>query len=309
MNMELIYTYSDYKVLLRDIMEARCSNGHKITYGEIGRRVGFTSKGFMTQIIYGKSKIPAKKIRAFGEAMGFKRKEREYFEILVRYNQAKTNKQKNVLFRYLTKRFKTKIRHAGPDKYAFYSTWYYSAVLSLLSYYPFSGDYKKLAAELVPAITPGQARKAIGLLEKLSLIRKFDDGYYEVTDGPATAGGAVDDFAVVNYQKSIMDLAKDSLDRFEESDRNFSTLTLSLSEAGYQAVQERLNAARREIMEIAMHDRRMDRVIQVTTHAFPLTKKHREGILLHGVPAKKGIDLNELIGNVQGTHLLRFFDQ
>jgi uncharacterized protein (TIGR02147 family) len=273
--MKSIYAYSDFKVLIRDFLEARRLNGHELTYEELGKRVGFSSKGFMTQIIKGRSKIPIKKIRAFGEALGFKKKEQDYFEILVRYNQAKTNKQKNVLFRKLTERFKTKIKHMGPDTYAFYTTWYYSAIRSILSYYPFSGDYKKLASELVPAITPAQAKKAIGLLEKLSLIGKCDDGFYRVTDRLITTGDTVDAFAVVNYQKSTMDLAKDSLDRFGKPDRSSSTLTLGLSEAGYQAIKEKLDVARREIMEIANYDRQIDRVIQINMHAFPLTKKHK----------------------------------
>jgi uncharacterized protein (TIGR02147 family) len=273
--MKSIYTYSDFKVLLKDFLEDRHAGGHELTYEEIGKRVGFTSKGFMTQIIQGKSKIPIKKIRAFAEALGFKKKERDYFEILVLYNQAKTNKQKNIYFKQLTATFKTKIRHLGPDKYEFYSAWYYSAIRSLISYYPFSGDHKKLAAELVPAITPGQAQKAILLLEKLALIRKRDDGFYQVTDRLITTGDTVDAFAVVDYQKAVMDLAKDSLDRFEKPDRSSSTLTLGLSEAGYQAIKEKLDAVRAEIMEIANYDGHIDKVIQVTMHAFPLTKKYR----------------------------------
>ena len=273
--MKTIYAYSDFKVLISDFLEARRLNGHELTYEELGKRVGFSSKGFMTQIIKGKSKIPIKKIRAFGEALGFKKKEQDYFEILVGYNQAKTNKQKNVLFRKLTERFKTKIKHMGPDTYAFYTTWYYSAIRSILSYYPFSGNYKKLASELVPAITPAQAKKAIGLLENLSLIGKCDDGFYRVTDRLITTGDTVDAFAVVNYQKSTMDLAKDSLDRFGKPDRSSSTLTLGLSEAGYQAIKEKLDVVRREIMEIANYDRQIDRVIQINMHAFPLTKKHK----------------------------------
>lgn len=273
--MHSIFSYADFKVFLKDLLEDRSSKGNPLTYEKLGKRIGFTSKGFVTQIIHGKSKIPVKKIGAFGKALGLKKKERDYFEILVLYSQAKTSIQKNLLFRMLTKEFKTRIEHIGPDKYEFYATWYYSAVRSLLSYYPFAGDYKKLAGKLVPAITPGQAQKAIQLLEKLALIRKREDGFYHVTDRLITTGDTVEAFAVANYQKATMDLAKDSLDRFEKPDRSSATLTLGLSEAGYKAIKEKLDVVRREIMEIANYDKQIDRVIQINMHAFPLTKKNR----------------------------------
>lgn len=270
--MKPIYEYSDFRLFLRDYLLAVKSRGTKLTYEELGRKVGFTSKGFVTQIIQGKSRIPEDKIGMFGSALALRKKEQEYFELLVHFNQAKTHRTKNESFKKLTSGFKTRIRHIGSDNYEFYSKWYYSAIRSLLGYYSFTGDYKKLAEQLTPVITAGQAKKAITLLERLSLIVKKEDGYYHVTDRLLSSGATVDSVALVNFQQATMDLAKDALENFPKKQRDASTLTLGLSREGYRKAVEKIATLRRELLDIARFDRQIDRVIQVNLHAFPLTK-------------------------------------
>jgi uncharacterized protein (TIGR02147 family) len=274
--MKPIFEYSDYRLFLGDFLLAAKSRGTPITYEELGRKVGFTSKGFVTQIIQRKSNIPESKIRLFALALGLKKKEAEFFETLVRFDQAKTHRSKNEHFKELTSRFKKRIQHIGPDKYDFYSAWYYSAIRALLAYYPFNGDYKELGLQLHPAITPGQAKKAVELLERLSLIVRKEDGFYHLTDRILTAGDPADPTALVNFQQATMELAKEALERFPKKNRESSTLTLGLSEEGYRAAVDKIATLRRELLDIARFDRQIDRVIQVNLHAFPLTKIGRE---------------------------------
>ena len=274
--MKPIFNYSDYRLFLREYLSEAKSRGNYLTYEELGRRVGFTSKGFVTQIIQGKSNLPKAKIRLFGQALGLKKKEVDYFELLVRFDQSKTHREKNEAFKKLADGFKTRIHHIGPDKYDFYSAWYFSAIRALLAYYPFDGDYRKLAQQLHPAITPGQAKKAIELLERLSLVSKDENGYYCLTDRLLSTGDAVESVALVNYQQTTMDLAKEALERFPGNERDSSTLTLGLSEEGYRAAVKKITELRKELLAVARFDRHIDRVIQVNLHAFPLTKIARE---------------------------------
>lgn len=273
--MKPIFDYSDYRLFLKDYLLAVREKG-LFTYEDLGQKVGFSSKGFVTQIIQGKCKIPNTKIHAFGEALGLKKKALDYFELLVNFNQAKTHREKNENFQELISRFKNRIQNIGPDKHDFYSAWYYSAIRSLLSYYPFKGDYKELGQQLNPPITPSQAKKAIELLQRLSLIVKKDDGYYHLTDRILSTGDPVDSIALVNYHRATMDLAKEALERFPKDQRDSSTLTLGLSEEGYRAVIEKITALRKDLLDIARFDHNIDRVIQVNLHAFPQTKIPKE---------------------------------
>jgi uncharacterized protein (TIGR02147 family) len=276
MTVKSIFKYSDYRLFLHDFLLAAKDRGVQLTYEELGLKVGFTSRGFVTQIIQGKSKIPKDKIRKFGEALGLKKNEQDYFELLILFDQAKTHREKNEYFKELVSQFSMRIQHIGPDKYEFYSNWYYSAIRSLLAYYPFTGDYNRLSQQLVPSITPGQAKKAIEVLKRLSLIIKKEDGYYHLTDRIVSTGDSVGQMALINFQQATMDLAKAAIEQFPREQRDSSTLTLGLSEKGYQEVVEKIATLRKELLEVARFDHGIDRVIQVNLHAFPLSKINKE---------------------------------
>jgi uncharacterized protein (TIGR02147 family) len=194
----------------------------------------------------------------------------------VKFNQANNHAQRNKYYEKIISGFRARIETLDPEKFDFYKKWYYSAIRSLLGYYPFNGDYEKLAKQLNPAITPGQARKAIQLLKRLGLIEQKEDGYYHLKDRMITTGGTVKSVAVTNFQQETMLLAREALGRFPRNQRNSATLTLGLSEQGYRAVEERLAVLRKDLFEIARFDKGINRVVQVNLHAFPLTRLQEE---------------------------------
>ena len=270
-----IFAYSDYRLFLRDWLQARKSEGHPITYEALGEAAGFTSKGFLTQIIQGKSNLPVRMIDDFAKALGLKKKERDYFDLLVRFNQAKRARERADLHARIREGFGAEAKALALEQFEYYRKWYYSAVRSLLGYHPFRGDYAALARQLEPAITPAQAKRAIALLERFGLIALGEDGLYRLTDRLITTGESSVSHAVIEFQRETMDLAKAALETFPKAKRSASTLTLGLSEAGYKALEEKLRTLRKELMEIARFDRNIDRVIQVNLHAFPLTRQRK----------------------------------
>lgn len=274
-NVISIFAYSDYRLFLRDWLQARKSAGQPITYEALGEAAGFTSKGFLTQILQGKSNLPARMIGDFAKALGLKKKERDYFDLLVRFNQAKRARERADLHARIREGFGAEARALALEQFEYYRKWYYSAVRSLLGYYPFRGDYAALARQLEPAITPAQAKRAIALLERFGLIARGEDGLYRLTERLITTGESSVSHAVIEFQRETMDLAKRALESFPKAERSASTLTLGLSESGYRALEEKLRTLRRELVEIARFDRGIDRVIQVNLHAFPLTR-HRK---------------------------------
>lgn len=266
-----IFEYSDYRLFLRDRLQAQKAGGHPITYEALGEAAGFTSKGFLTQVLQGKTNLPERMIGAVAKALDLKKKERDYFGLLVRFNQAKRASQRAEFHRRIQDGFKAEVK--ALDQFEYYQKWYYSAVRSLLGYHPFKGDYADLARQLEPSITPAQAKRAVALLGELGLIQREQDGQYRLTDRPVTSGESFASHAVIQFQREAMDLAKVALESFPKPLRSGSTLTLGLSEAGYKALEEKLKSLRKDLVEIARFDKDIDRVIQVNLHAFPLTRK------------------------------------
>ena len=128
---------------------------------------------------------------------------------------------------------------------------------------------------LNPAITAAEARKAIGLLERLGFIERTSESGFTLKERLVTTGDEVRALAITNFQLTAMDLAKRALVAIARPERHSATYTLGLSESGYRLAKEKLDALGRELMEIARLDAGINRVYQVNLHAFPLTKARK----------------------------------
>ena len=99
-------------------------------------------------------------IMKFAGALQLKKKEREYFENLVYFNQAKSLEEKSRFYEKMLALSPLNAQVVRKDKYEFYSRWWYSAIRELLYFFPFKGDFQALAKKLDPPIRPDQARKS-----------------------------------------------------------------------------------------------------------------------------------------------------
>ncbi len=267
-----IFTYQDYRAFLKDIYEDKKKQGWKLSYRALGKLVGFNSAGFFTNIIKGKRGISPQIASKFAEVFKLKIKEREYFELLVLADQAKNQTQKKYfLDKAITlKKIKFKIKDVGAHQ--FYEKWYYSAIREMMDYVPFKDDYRELAKMLYPSIKPREAEKAIELLEKLGFIKKQSNGTFKQTDPFIKSGDKITSANLARFHMETSELAKRATDKCPVSNRNISTLTLGISEEGYNTIVHKIREFRQELMEIAKKETDKDRVYHINFHVFPMTK-------------------------------------
>ena len=158
------------------------------------------------------------------------------------------------------------------SQYEFFQKWYYSAILTLLDFYPFRSDYKALAAKLSPPITESQARKAVALLRKLKLIRKRNDGIFGLTNNIITSGEQWRSLAITSFQEETMRLGLESLHRYPKEERNISTLTITLSKKDLEEANEILKESRAALLKLAEKQKNPERVYQFNIQLFPLSQ-------------------------------------
>jgi uncharacterized protein (TIGR02147 family) len=267
-----VFDYTDYRKYLRDYYENRKAVDRGFTVRYIAENVGFKSASFFCQLISGRSNMSPELACKFSKFIGFNKKESDYFETLVSYNQAKNHPQKKKLFEKLIGFKQSKIRTIDSDLYEFYDKWYYNAIRELLFFYPFSGNFQELAKILNPSISPAEAQKAVALLEQWGLVKKEASGRYVRSDNQSiTTGMEAQSFYINNYQHAVLDLAKEALDRFPRDERSLSTLTISLSPGGYNKIESEVHLFRRRMLIIAEEDARENRVYQMNIQLFPMT--------------------------------------
>ena len=269
-----VFEYISYRQLLKDLYEAHKKKQSSFSYRYIGQKVGFKSAGFFSNILQGKRNISQNIIFKFAELFKFNKKETEYFELLVLYDQANQHSRKKYYFEKLLAMRKSKVHELTADQYMYFDKWYNVAIRELLNYFPFRGDYQQLAKMLNPPISPIEAKKSVELLKRLGLIEEKEDHTYRVTNKTITTVPHIPLVAVHNFQIATMDLAKEAIDRIPREKRSISTLTLSLSKEVYKEIEDKLAIFRREVLDLVKHDKnRINRVYQFNFQIFPLSKE------------------------------------
>ena len=267
-----IYSYYDYHQYLSDFYTEKKSSLRYFSYRYVGQKVGI-DHGLVVKIFQGKRHISTKSIPAFASLLGLSRRKSEYFELLVLYSKAKTDSMIKHYFEKLLSFSGVEEHRVESDKYEFYQKWYYTAIREILHLHPFKNDYEQLANRVKPAITQAEAKKAVVLLERLSFIKRNDAGLFEPTSRFITTGPEWRSIAIRSYQKEAMNLAIRAIDSIPKEERDISTVTLTLDDAGFLLARERIIALQKELVEISATCKCVNRAYQVNLQVFPISKK------------------------------------
>lgn len=267
-----IFSYLDYRAFLKAYYDDCKKKDPKFTYRYIAECVGFKSAGHLTQILNGSTNISYSLTAGFIEFLKFGKRESDYFETLVYFNQAKTHAEKKCFFERLLKFKKLINTIITPDQYEYFDKWYFVAIRESLSYYQFKDDFADLAQKLKPAISPDEAKKAIELLVRLNLITKNEKGFYQRVDPVLSANPEGKAIAITNNALETMRLAGESIDRFPKEQRNISGVTFSISQKTFDTIQEEVRNFRKRVLDIAQCDSSPDSVYQFNVQLFPLTE-------------------------------------
>ncbi|MBD3420718.1 MAG: TIGR02147 family protein [Chitinivibrionales bacterium] len=272
--MHTIFNYTDYRKYLKDWYDTKKEANHNFSYRIIADKVGFKSAGHFTMILQGKANISLSLALRFADYMKLKKRQTEYFEYMVLFNQAKKHEDKKLYFEKMGSFKESAVYLLHADQYAFYEKWYHAAIRAILDFYPFKGDYGELAKMLIPSIAPSEAQKSIELLEKLEMVSKNGDGYYQPREQLISTGYDARSVALNNFLINSLLRSKEAVDRFPKEKRNMSCLTLGISQRGFDAIQQELREFRRKVMGIAEKDS-ADTVFQFSLQLFPLSHKYR----------------------------------
>ncbi|MDG5815745.1 DUF4423 domain-containing protein [Chitinispirillales bacterium ANBcel5] len=160
-------------------------------------------------------------------------------------------------------------------QYEFFEHWYYTAIRELLEIVPFNEKYKEFGSLLEPSVSASEVFKAVKVLEKLGLIEKNENGYWEKTERLLSTGYEAPTKAVGSYILKTLDLAKKALGRVPREERNISWATFSISEDSFKKIQDEIRSFRLKILQLASQDPNPERVYHLGINFFPFSKSRK----------------------------------
>ena len=273
-----IFEYLDYREFLRDYYQSKKNNNPAFSLRAFSDKIGFKAKDFISRVMQGSKNLSAQSIQKISSGLHFGKRESAFFEALVWFNQAETMDEKNQWFQKMQAELKIVRFTAGQHQLAFYqfqvySHWRHLVVRSLIGMFGFHGNFAELAKSVHPAISVEEAKKSVQLLEKCDLIEKKADGSYALVNKDITTGDRTSRLALRGFHQRCLALGAESIDRDPPNTRNCSSLTLGISQSGYEKIVERMSAFRKEIAQIADEDENADKVYQLQLLLFPIGGK------------------------------------
>lgn len=269
--LKTIFDYFDYREFLRDHYNFNKNNHHFFSFRYISGKTGLDAS-FYVKVLNKQKHIADKAIPTLIKFLQLTKIAGEYFTLLVKFNKAKQHEQEMYYFEKLIALRKPSAMKLDKEMFEYFSSWWNIALRELINIEPTVTDAKELASRLLPAITPVQARRSIALLEKLGIVTQGENGTLRLANDFVTTDGTVQSMAVRAFQKEMIRLAGEAIDRVPRSDRDISSLTISTSRECLELIREKLAEIRREIMELVRREEKTEEVYQLNFQIFPLTQ-------------------------------------
>jgi uncharacterized protein (TIGR02147 family) len=281
-----VFRYHDYRAFLATYYEHKKPQG--FSYRAFASAAGLGAPNYLQLVIQGRRNLSGDMARRFAQTCGLGQDAADYFVTLVAFNQATDNEERSQQYEKLSgfRRYrraqKLELREA-----AYHSHGYLPAIRELALSASFREDPEWIAERLRPPIKPSEARQALDTLLELGLLERGSDGRLRpatrvVSTGPETAG-----MHITNYHAEMMQRATAAMTLVPARERDISSLTLCLGSHGLARLKERLQAFRRELLELAESEAQPTQVVQVNFQLFPLTRDTAEETPLPAPPTAK----------------------
>jgi uncharacterized protein (TIGR02147 family) len=271
--MKSVVEYKDYREYVLDYYRER-KRTSAFTWREFAKIAGFASGSYLKLVCDGKTRLREEGAKKTALAMGLLGFEYDYFILMVRYEGAKTDREKKKCFeemQALSAAHHVKI--LGSELYTFYETWKHSVVRELAVAMPGAKPHE-IAKACRPAISAADVSASLNFLMKAGLITRDIRGNYHQTNRSLTTGRLnVVAVAVHSLLRQMGEFALDALDKLPISERHFSGITMGVTAESYAKVVEELAACRKRIVSIVSSEEKPEKVCRLNFQLFPLTEK------------------------------------
>ena len=266
-----VFDYADFRKFLEDYQARRQAQEPTFTRSRFCKDLGLpNTRSFFNDVVKGVRPLSKTNVERFTRALMMNEAEAQFFHVLVEFNQAMIPSDRELLFDQLVSLNHAPSRQILREEFEFYRHWHHTTVFSLLDILDVSDDYAHLGGRIFPPITTAQARDSVNLLRKLGLIDRSEAGFWKPTAKTLDTGSYAKDELVRQYQLQCLELSKRAMLLDHQEPRNFSTMTLSVSQKGCALIEKKLKKFKSEVRSIAHREESpADRVYQVNVQFFP----------------------------------------
>jgi uncharacterized protein (TIGR02147 family) len=270
--MKSVTEYNDYREYVLDYYRER-KRTSAFTWREFAKVAGFASGSYLKLVCDGKTRLREEGAKKTALAMGLLGYEYDYFVSMVRYESAKTDREKKKCFEEMMALSSMQhVKILGSELYTYYETWKHSVVRELAVAMPGAKPHEIAKVCRLP-ISAADVSDSLKFLVNSGFLTKDMKGIYHQANHSLTTGRmkAVS-VAVHSLLHQMGEFALDALEKLPISERHFSGITMGMTKESYEKVVEELSQCRKRIVSIVAADKKIEKVCRLNMQLFPLTE-------------------------------------
>ena len=302
--MDSVRAYTDFRRYLRDFYTDRKARTSRFSFRAFASAAGFSSPNFILLVMEGKKNLTGESAGRLAQAMGLAEEDAAHFLDLVRFGQAKDVETRGRALESLETRQRndgTSLLEEGDAAYL--AHWYLPVIRELAALPDFSEEPAWIAQRLGFPVPAKDIRAALEFLERKGYLARAPSragkrgrgkdarakGTQESagTRREARAGRLIPREATLStgemdpgllarsaraYHLQMAELARQAIFKLPPERRSVTNTTLSLSAAGYARALARIEALRKELLDLAARDSAPAGLYQLNVNLFPLTR-------------------------------------
>jgi uncharacterized protein (TIGR02147 family) len=268
-----IFEYDNFRNYLRDVYQSAKAEDKKFSFRYFSKMAGLKSPSSLKRVMDGERNLTDDGIEKFSKALKLTKEEATYFRNLVNLNQEASIDEKQKYAREILRSKAFRKAHPLTEaEYDYYSKWYHIPIRELVGLPDFQEDPAWIAAQVIPEISPQEARKAIETLLKLGLLERNPEGKLTQSNAVVFTPDEVLSSFVAQYHREMAKKAGESIERVKREKREISSMTMGMSEETARKVKEMIQKFRQDIVQLVVQDQAGDTVYQLNFHLFPVTQ-------------------------------------
>jgi uncharacterized protein (TIGR02147 family) len=270
--MKPITEYKDYYSLIKDFYEDQKRTSY-FSWREFAKLAGFSSPTYLRLVSEGKSKLSRVSMNRMISAMGLVGFEVDYFKALVNFCNAKDDESKMPYWKEMRRiALEYKVRVVDKEAVEYFDGWKNQVVRELAPMMP-GATPGQIAKTCCNEITAAEVNKSLEFLTKAGFLKKGTDGSYRQTEKNVAASKEGMAYAVHAMQHKMLQLADESIERFEPQERSVSSVTFTVNRECYERIVQEIDSFRRKIAAMPSEIEKADQIYHLNMQLFPLTWK------------------------------------
>lgn len=274
--------YMNYRHYLKDFYRFKRSQTKQdlrpYSYGTFSAAANIRSPNYLKMIIEGKRNLSLDMVGKFGKALGLTKVQTEEFKLLVQFTQSTDPGERNLFLKKLSEHRVTGQLKAGEiDRKAWEKVpnWVAWIIYAMIDQDGVRFDVKTLKELLRGKAGENEIEHALEILKSSGEVSE-DPNTGEIKKARSLTDNAdeVPVALVRKLQAQLMYLGLESLYQDAPTEREFGTLTLSLTQPEFEELKFKLRQMRKSMHKdnsIARMNSKGDRVYQLNIQLFPVS--------------------------------------